>query len=311
MAKGRMLSAKVGKDRELNSMSIEAELVFLLTIPHLDRDGLIDGDPIPLWGEVAPRRMELLDKMPRIIQEWIEHRVVVRYESKDGAILFFPGFRKHNQNLAYEREPKSEFPPPPEFYRTEHGLIPKHPDLAGHLAQHFDPRSRYHQALMEASQPLHENLRPASGKVRDDFPKTSGKDREDFGMSSGEDQDEDKHKHKQTEVEVEDNNNISAREAEPEAVVVALQAFGFKENVVALFRKRFDDEYLTEKMAYATFLAEYDPKKIQSPTGWLRRAIEEDYAAPDGYAAGDPDAAHRAKYSEYNHLLKPLDEATP
>jgi hypothetical protein len=38
------------------------------------------------------------------------------------------------------------------------------------------------------------------------------------------------------------------------------------------------------------FLQREQPEKVQNPRGWLRRAIEEDYAAPDGYQS----AAERA-----------------
>ncbi len=176
MAKARMLSTKAGSDPDLNSMSIEAELIFLLTIPHLDRDGLISGDPIPLWGKVAPRRVELMDKMPRIIQEWVEHNLVMRYEWKDGFILFFTGFRKHNINMTYEREPESDFPPPPGFRRVKNiGLIPNDPEMAGRLAETIGDKSIYHAALVEASKgtkdvdiTLHVKSMKNTRKVRDE-----------------------------------------------------------------------------------------------------------------------------------------------
>ena len=241
MAKGRMVSVKAGQDPDLNSMSVEAELVFLLTVPHLDRDGLIMGDPIPLWACVAPRRVELMDKMPRIIGEWIERGLVIRYEWKDGAILFFPGFRKHNQNLPYEREPVSDFPPPPGYTRDAkgRGLIPENPDLAGHLASNFDARSNYHLALMEASQPVQKHpsrkdgLRPASD--REKIGKSSRSIPEEIGT---EHQDQDQ---QQAEVEVESNNNSGALRdfARQEAEFVD----GFV-GVDVVFQKLSDDEIL-------------------------------------------------------------------
>lgn len=218
MAKARMLSTKASTDPDLNSMSVEAELMFLLTIPHLDRDGLISGDPIPLWAKVAPRRVELMDKMPRVIQEWVEHNLVVRYDWKDGAILFFPGFRKHNPNMFYEREPVSEFPPPPNFHRSEHGLIPNDLDIAGHLAQQFDARSRYYAALMEASQDAKVDILNTSGSPQDVIRKSSGEAPAEVEVEQ------------QTEVETEvevKNNNSALREltmAEAEKAVVVVGA---------------------------------------------------------------------------------------
>ena len=47
---------------------------------------------------------------------------------------------------------------------------------------------------------------------------------------------------------------------------------------------------IEEKLTYLDFLQREQPDKVQNPRGWLRRAIEEDYAAPDGYQS----AAERA-----------------
>ena len=68
MARGRMISTTVSTDKRLNSLSVEAELVYLMAIPQLDRDGLIDGDPILVYAKVCPRRTELLDRIPGIIR---------------------------------------------------------------------------------------------------------------------------------------------------------------------------------------------------------------------------------------------------
>lgn len=113
MARGRFISESVATDARLNSLSVEAELVYLMTVPHLDRDGLIDGDPDVLWGKVCPKRRQFLDAMTLYIEEWIRAELVVSYETPGGAVLWFKGFAKNQVGLRYERESPSRFPPPP------------------------------------------------------------------------------------------------------------------------------------------------------------------------------------------------------
>lgn len=124
MARGRMVSTTIATDKALNSLSIEAELLYLKAIPHLDRDGLIAGDDDVLIAKIAPRRQrELFDRMEAAICEWIDAGLVLRYDSKDGQVLFFQGFAKNNK-LRYEQEGPSNFPPPPGYTRTATGLEP-------------------------------------------------------------------------------------------------------------------------------------------------------------------------------------------
>lgn len=122
MAEGRFISRRVAYDKELNALSLPAHLLYLMTIPHLDRDGLILGDDSLLWGAVAPRRPELLPQVEAAVQEWVDARLVVAYESRIGRCLFFPGFRKNQQGLRYDREAASRLPVPPGYVRTPTGL---------------------------------------------------------------------------------------------------------------------------------------------------------------------------------------------
>jgi hypothetical protein len=119
-----MIAATVATDKRLNSLSEEAELVFLKTIPHLDRDGIIIGDPALLAFKVCPRRPRLIAMMEDIIQEWIGAGLVIAYEPGEDQLLFFPGFTKNQVGMRYERETDSLFPPPPGYYRNGAGLEP-------------------------------------------------------------------------------------------------------------------------------------------------------------------------------------------
>jgi len=122
MARGRFLNVSVAKDMRLNSLSVEAELVYLLTIPHLDRDGLIEGDSDVLYGTVCPKRRIFIDRMGEFIQEWVQVGLVIIYDGNEGRVLWFTGFAK-NQTHRYDREAPSRFPPPPGYKFGKDGLV--------------------------------------------------------------------------------------------------------------------------------------------------------------------------------------------
>lgn len=124
MARGRMINQSIATDKRLNLLSIEAQLVYLMAIPHLDRDGLILGESYMLASQVCPRRPELAAGMIDIIAEWIALGLVMQYEGKEDPILFFVGFSKNQGGLRYDRETPSQFPPPPGYRRIETGLEP-------------------------------------------------------------------------------------------------------------------------------------------------------------------------------------------
>lgn len=128
MARGRMLSQSIALDVEFNRMSMEAQFVFMRTIPHLDRDGLVLGNPVALWAKVAPLLPDLMPKTEGIISEWVKACLVVAYDSPYGAVLYFKGFNKNQPNMRYDRESESLFPPPPGYYRNGNGIEPLPPD---------------------------------------------------------------------------------------------------------------------------------------------------------------------------------------
>lgn len=122
MARGRMLNQSIAEDVEFNEMSIEAQLMFLRTVPFLDRDGLINGNASVLRGKVAPL-LDLPKSMASIVDEWLNAELVIRYTVGKQIILFFPGFAKNQIGMRYERETASTYPPPPGYTRTSKGLI--------------------------------------------------------------------------------------------------------------------------------------------------------------------------------------------
>jgi len=123
MARGRMLNQKIAEDIEFNAMSMEAQFLFMRTIPFLDRDGLINGHPALLFGKTIPLMPEFVSKIAAIIEEWVNAGFVIRYMDDRTTVLFFTGFPNNQANLRYDRESKSEFAPPPGYRRTNTGLV--------------------------------------------------------------------------------------------------------------------------------------------------------------------------------------------
>jgi hypothetical protein len=68
-------------------------------------------------------------------------------------------------------------------------------------------------------------------------------------------------------------------------VVVALTDLGISQKVAIRLAKRYKRERILEKIDILKYMQEHHPEKIKKPRGWLRRAIEEDYSAPDGYTS--------------------------
>lgn len=174
MARGRLLSTEASVDPELNSLSTNSMLLYLLTLPHLDRDGLIDAHPMRLAAVAAPLQPNLRDQAGGHINEWVDAGLVVRYEIGRGrACLFFKGFRKHQQGMEYGREPASKYPPPPGWVRTKAGLIPEDSESCFQLAEAFHGKSTYRAALLAAA-----GADVPASMVDDDEPELMGDDAE-------------------------------------------------------------------------------------------------------------------------------------
>lgn len=122
MATARMLSTTIAIDAQLARLSERAEWMYLKCIPHLDRDGMITGEPMGLLGIVSPMRFsEVHAAMAGLVEEWVQVGLVLRFVSSVGPVLFFKGFLKQ-QSLKYSRERPSQFPCPPGYMRTAEGL---------------------------------------------------------------------------------------------------------------------------------------------------------------------------------------------
>jgi len=122
MARGRFLNRSIRHDKRLNSVSVEAEYLFLKCVPHLDRDGITSYDT--LWADVMPLRPGMMDRIPALVQELVAAGLVILYDTDEGAALYFTGFGKNQTGLLYKREAPSRFPPPPGYTHGVDGIEP-------------------------------------------------------------------------------------------------------------------------------------------------------------------------------------------
>lgn len=122
MARGRMIATSIALDPEFNAMSDLAQLCFLRAVPHLDKDGLIIGQPAALWATIAPLQQDWLPIMQNIIVEWERAGLVIIFDTKIGPVLYFDGFHKNQVGLRYDREPPSRLPIPDGYERTADGI---------------------------------------------------------------------------------------------------------------------------------------------------------------------------------------------
>lgn len=81
------------------------------------------------------------------------------------------------------------------------------------------------------------------------------------------------------------NNNTAngANSSVENNVVVALFSHGVGKRVAERLAETYPSELIMEKVNFVDFILAERPGDIKKPAAWLRKAIEDDYAAPDGY----------------------------
>ena len=96
-------------------------------------------------------------------------------------------------------------------------------------------------------------------------------------------------RHLQERQDKNNNNNAVApsqlagpSKAKP-VVVASLVHFGIGRSVAQELAGSFDAAHIEEKIGFLEFLAAERPDDVKKPAAWLRRAIERDFGAPDGF----------------------------
>ena len=111
MPDGRFLSKSIAHDLELNTVSFEADFLFLRCVPHLDREGRLPGHPTQVKGIAVPLRSEFtLEVVERSLHELNDADLVSWFEVNGRLFLDFSGFSKNQKGLRKNREAASNLP---------------------------------------------------------------------------------------------------------------------------------------------------------------------------------------------------------
>lgn len=86
---------------------------------------------------------------------------------------------------------------------------------------------------------------------------------------------------------------LQETEEQQHVVVAFLISRGIGKQIAKELASNHDERYIRQKASYLDFLLEFSPEKVRNPKGWLRRAVEEDYGAPDGFLSQEEREAQR------------------
>ena len=120
MARGRMISNAICRDKKLNDLSSDtSRLAFTWLVTHADREGRVHGDPAIVRSLVFPRRSDVLvEDVEAFIREWADAGLITWYEADGDMYIAFMAFEKNQGGLRKDREPESIHPPPPTIAGT-------------------------------------------------------------------------------------------------------------------------------------------------------------------------------------------------
>lgn len=117
MAQGRFLNKSIAHSSDLADLSQEARELFLMAVPHLDREGRMEGDPRRFRAIVCPLLPHHDDASVALaVVELVRARMVVAYTDDAGkTALFFPSFEGSQPGTAWKKKERpSRFGTPPE-----------------------------------------------------------------------------------------------------------------------------------------------------------------------------------------------------
>ena len=122
MARGRMVTNNVTKDKDIHNLSDDTcRLLFTWLLTFADCEGRIYGDSAIVKSIVFPRRGDITVKqVDDYLNELHKAGLILKYMAGDDLFILFPAFEKNQPGLRKDREPASEFPPPTDPANVEY-----------------------------------------------------------------------------------------------------------------------------------------------------------------------------------------------
>jgi hypothetical protein len=134
MARGRFISKSISESEQFAELpDHETRLMFLMMIPHADREGRVKADPRYLAGQVFTYLGFTPEQIIAALEALHEAELVRLYSVEGRAYLHFPKFETHQVGLRKDKEAESKIPPPTKqdtsgtalsVLRTNAGLTP-------------------------------------------------------------------------------------------------------------------------------------------------------------------------------------------
>lgn len=156
----------------------------------------------------------------------------------------------------------------------------------------------------EETEPKEEGLRSFTPDVKNLYPDVKNVD--SSGKESLQRSEKDNlERQQQTETT---NNNKRTANADND-VVVALFNQGISRSVARRLARNFPAEYIALKQEYLDFLLANRPHEVKKPAAWLRKAIEDDYSAPDGFISSDRRELQLKEQNDRNQAVLAAQEA--
>jgi len=107
-------------------------------------------------------------------------------------------------------------------------------------------------------------------------------------------------------TDTKNNNNTDTLPNDP--VVVALLDQGISRPAARKLARTYPADYITLKLEYLAYLLAKRPHEVKKPAAWLRKAIEDDYSAPDGFISHEERQLHTEDQKRRNRAVLAAQE---
>lgn len=78
---------------------------------------------------------------------------------------------------------------------------------------------------------------------------------------------------------------LDAQAMEEAEVIGVLMKLGYKAGIAKRLASRYDEDYILQKIDFLDYAERTRPHTIRKPLAWLTKALDENYAEPEGYRA--------------------------
>lgn len=110
MADRRMLWKSVSQSKKVNSLSVNAALLWTWCIPWFDRDGFMEADADFLKFNIFPRRRDIDESaIPALVEEIVKSGLWISFKDSDGRLIVKEKSFNDHQRLEYKKEMKSKW----------------------------------------------------------------------------------------------------------------------------------------------------------------------------------------------------------